>query len=1127
MTESQPSTADLSSKERRALLAQLLRDKARASAATLPLSPGQHALYVTQQLAPESSAYNVVFAAAVYASLDVAALRRALQVIIDRHAALRTTFTLTDDGPVQVVAGGAELDFAVITADGWTDAELDQQVENAHKQPFDLATGPLFRAHLFTRSLTEHVLLLTVHHIIFDGWSLGIMLDELTKLYIAECDGPPAHLAPVEHQFGDYITWQQALLAGSQGEQLRAFWHRQLGGSLPVLDLPLDKPRPPFQSLEGNSLSFVINDTFAAKLRGLAKAEQTTLYALFLATFYGLLHRLTGQNDLIVGSPMANRSNPAFQRTIGYLVSPLPLRVAVDPQQPFRAFLAQVRKVLHEALAHEGYPFALMVEELQPRREPGRTPIMEALFTQQKAQVFGKTAEAMLQRDAVTPATAHELALQPYPIRQENGQFDFALVLIEAGDTLGCELKYNTDLFEPATITRIAGHFQTLLEGIVADPDRPVGALPLLTPTEREQILSTWNATAVPFPRDRCLHDLLAEQVARTPDAVAAVFGDQQLAYRELDGRANQLARHLSALGVGPDRLVGVYLERSLEMLVALLGVLKAGGAYVPLDPGFPRERLAMMLEDAAAPVVITQAALVAGAPAHGGQTVLIDADWPTIAAYPSAVPALSVTPEHLAYVIFTSGSTGRPKGVQIPHRAVVNFLNAMRTRPGLGTADTLVAVTTLSFDIAVLELYLPLIVGARVVLASRETAANGDDLRDLLTTSRATVMQATPVTWRLLLEAGWQPPLPFKVLCGGEPLPPDLAAALLATGVELWNMYGPTETTVWSTVYRIEQVDGPVPIGRPIDNTQIYVLNDQHEPQPVGVLGELYIGGAGVARGYLQRPELTAERFVADPFSADPTARLYRTGDVARLKPDGTAEVLGRVDHQVKIRGFRIELGEIETVLVRHPAIAETVVVARPDHRGALRLVAYLVAAGDAPPPAGELRIHLRASLPDYMIPTAFMPLEALPRTPNGKVDRKALPAPESTRARSDDGYVAPSTPTEVAVAAVWREVLSVDRVSVYDNFFDLGGHSLVTMETLARLERQLGPRLNPALIRVQTLGQLAASYDDLLRQNPPATTPLPASPPQTEQGLAGRLFGAVRRAIMPGSKQDQEEAQ
>ncbi|WP_129674304.1 non-ribosomal peptide synthetase [Candidatus Chloroploca sp. Khr17] len=1119
MSTSHPPMADLSPEERRALLAQLLRAKARASVTRMPLSYGQQALYFTQQLAPESSAYNVAFAATVRSAVDALALQRAFQTIVDRHAALRTSFELTDDGPVQCVAGAADLDFALLDLAGYDDAELARQVEAAHAQPFDLACAPLMRVRLFTRHATDHVLLMTVHHIVFDGWSMGLVLDELTRLYAAELGGSAADLAPVQHQYGEFVAWQQQMLAGSDGERLRTYWHGRLAGDLPVLDLPIDKPRPPFQSFHGSSHTLTFAPGLALKLRELAKAEHTTLYALVLAAFYVLLHRSTGQEDLIVGSPMAGRSRPAFQQTVGYFVSPLPLRATLAADDSFRDVLGQVRQILHEAIAHEDYPFALLVEQLHPKREPGRTPIIEVLFTHQKAQILGKLAEGMATGSLRSPEMG--LQLEPFPLSQENGQFDLSLLLIEAGDALGAQLKYNSDLFEPATIARMAGHFQMLLDGIIADPGQAIGTLPMLTPEEQSLILAQWNATDAAYPADRCIHELVAAQAARTPEAIAVWADAATLTYGELERRANRLAHHLRTLGVGPGSLVGVLLERTPTMLVALLGVLKAGAAYVPLDPGFPAERLAMMLEDSRAAVLLTQASLVATVSAGSAHLVCLDTDWPPIEALPDeALPSLA-GPEDLAYVIFTSGSTGRPKGVQIPHRAVVNFLHSMAREPGLAADDVLLAVTTLSFDIAVLELFLPLLVGARVALASRGDAANGEALASLLVETGASVMQAAPVTWRLLLATDWQPIHGFKGLCGGEALPASLAGELLERGVTLWNMYGPTETTVWSTLQRITSAEPPILIGRPIANTQLYILSPALQPLPVGVTGELYIGGDGLAHGYLHQPALTNERFINSPFSSEPGVRLYYTGDLARYKADGSVEVLGRTDHQVKIRGFRIELGEIEATLVRHPEVAEAAVAARDDGRGGLRLVAYLVPTGTEIPAAGALRVYLRTTLPDYMLPTAFVPLDQLPRTPNGKLDRRALPAPEPTRALANANFQPPSSSTEQAVAEVWREVLQLERVGVYDNFFDLGGHSLLAVETLARLEHRLGVKVGPAVLRMQSLGQIAATYDELLRTTPePASDKNASAPPPTppSQGLAGRLFNAVRRVVAPG---------
>lgn len=1099
------STPDMSADERRALLTQLLRKQAQSKITRMPLSYGQQALYFTQQLAPESSAMNIGYATWVRTHVDVKALLNACQVVMDRHDSLRTGFELTESGPVQRVVGSVEPDFVQIDAAGWSDETLRRAVQAAHEQPCDLAAATLMRVRLFTRADAEHVLLVTVHHSVFDGWSAGLAIDELFRVYGAAVGGTPANLPPVTNQYADFVAWQREMLACDDGARLRDYWLARMGGELPVLDLPIDKPRPAVQRMLGSSKTLAIEPALAHELRALARREHTTLYTLFLTAFYLLLHRLTNQEDLIIGSPMAARDHAQFHDTVGYLVSPVPLRAQISAEMTLREALAHVKQTLLEAIAHEDYPFALLIEQLHPKRNPGRTPVIEVTFTHLKLQLFGNLAQT-------TAGDASTLALELYPLTQENGQFDLGLLLTEIGDTLECSLKYNTDLFEEVSAERFVGHLHTLLHAIVRDMSQPVAAVPLLAPAERELILGRWNATEADYPADRCVHELVAEQAARTPDAVAVRNESGVLSYAELDQRANQVAHHLRALGVRPGVLVGLMIERTPNMLVGLLGVLKAGGAYVPLDPSFPTERLAMMLEDSHAQVLLTQESLADHVDPHGAHIVCIDSDWSQIGALPATPPAPLAKPGDVAYVIFTSGSTGRPKGVQVPHGAVVNFLHSMAQRPGLVADDVLVAVTTLSFDIAVLELMLPLTVGAQIVLATRSQAASGDELAQLLEESGATVMQATPATWRLLLAAEWRTPAGFKALCGGEPLPPALAADMLASGVELWNMYGPTETTIWSTVERITSAEPPILIGRPIANTQLYILNSALQPTPVGVVGELYIGGDGLALGYIGRPDLTAERFVPNPFGATPEAKIYRTGDLARYRPDGAVELLGRTDHQVKIRGFRIELGEIEAVLARQPEIAEAVVVARDDGRGGARLVAYVVPAEDETPSAGALRVALRTVLPDYMLPSTFVPLKALPRTPNNKIDRRALPAPEPAAAREDSNYQPPASATEQAVAEVWRDLLHVERVGVYDNFFDLGGHSLLAVEAIAKLEGQLGIKVGPATMRVQNLGQMAATYDEA------AAAPAAASTPGEGQSTAGRFFGAVRRALGPG---------
>ncbi len=1138
--------ADLTPEARRALLAELLRKQARATVTTHPTTYGQRALWYIHQMAPDTTAYNIGAAFHVGHPVDVAALRRALQTIVDRHASLRTTFMSGEHGPVQQVHGAMTVDFTQVDASGWDDQRMAQEEARLLHTHFDMVQGPLLRVYLLTRTPASHHLLIAFHHTIADGWSIGLFIYEVSVFYAAAAQGVAAHLAAPKYQYADFAEWQAALLAGSEGARMRDFWLQRFSGDLPQLELPTDHPRPALQTFNGASVGFNFNADVLARLHALAAAEQTTLNTVLLATFETLLHRYTGQNDIIVGSPLACRAQSDFQRTMGFFANAMPLRSRFDDAPSFHTLLARTRASVFDAVAHQEYPFALLVEQLKPPRNANRAPVFEVAFNFMREHAITGLGETHAAGN-----NHHQLVLEPLSLAQEAGQFDLALDIAEYDNLLRGVISYNRDLFEEATIARMAKHYQQLVQALLAHPDMSVDALPMLAPAELAA-RAEWNATASSYPADLCLHDLVAAQAARTPDAVALRYGEQSLSYAALEQRANTLAHHLRSLGVARGALVGVYMERSLDMLVALLAVLKAGGAYVPLDPGFPASRIAMMLEDSALRLVLTQNALVDALPSTPAQRLCIDGDWAQNAADAHSPLPDPAQPEDLAYVIFTSGSTGRPKGVQIPHRAVVNFLVSMSRTPGMDARDVLAAVTTLSFDIAVLELFLPLVTGAQCTILSRETAANGALLVDALAASGATVMQATPVTWRMLLAAGWRAPAGFRALCGGEALPPSLAQDLLDAGAELWNMYGPTETTIWSAVEQITDATSPILIGRPIANTQLYILNGAMQRNPVGVVGELWIGGDGLAHGYLNRPDLTAERFVDDPYRTPGSRaplRIYRTGDLARRHADGRVEVLGRTDHQVKIRGYRIELGEIEVALAHHPAIREAVVVARDDGRGAQRLVAYLIAEGDAPP-AGELRLFLRPSLPDYMIPAAFMVLDAFPHTPNGKVDRRALPSPETLRLRRDEAKAPPTTPTEQTVAAVWSELLGGAQVGVYDNFFDLGGHSLLAMEALSKLEHILGPALNPALFRAQTLGQVAASYDEMLApaaaeaptpsapgndakhadardDATPAPTapdpkPQPASQPDAapHHGIAGRFFGAVKRAVNPDAK-------
>ncbi|MFL6289704.1 MAG: amino acid adenylation domain-containing protein, partial [Thermoanaerobaculia bacterium] len=769
--------------------------------------------------------------------------------------------------------------------------------------------------------------------------------------------------------------------------------------------------------------------------RAVAREHAVSPFMVLLGAFQALVSRYTGQEDVVVGSPIANRTRSELEGLIGFFVNTLVLRTDLGGDPSGVALLSGVRETALGAYAHQDLPFEYLVEKLQPQRDLSRNPLFQLMFNLLNAPV-----------ERVESAG---LSLSSLQSSGSTALFDFQVYLTETPQGLSMAWEYATDLFDAATVERLARHFGNLLAGIASHPEARLSELPLLDPEERSQLLVEWNETSRDLPAG-LVHEWIAAQAARTPEAVAVTFGAESLTYGELDRRANGLAWRLRDQGVGPEVRVGIALERSLEMVVAVLGVLKAGGAYVPLDPSYPAERLAFMKADA------------------GLAVVLESLDFEEA---PEA-PPVDLGPDNAAYVIYTSGSTGRPKGVQVPHGALANFLISMAGRPGFGAEDVLLAVTSLSFDIAGLELYLPLMQGGRIVLASREEAADGRRLQELL--AGATVLQATPATWRLLIDSGWQSGEGLKALCGGEALPPSLASDLLARVGSLWNVYGPTETTVWSTV---EEIHGPVSIGRPIGNTEAYVLDGHGNPVPVGALGELVLGGAGVARGYLGRPDLTAEKFVPNPFSV-PGSRMYRTGDLARWCPEGTLECLGRIDHQVKVRGFRIELGEIEAALGRHPDVTAAVVVVRDE-----RLVAYVVGAD-----VSGLRSWLRQSLPEYMVPTAWVALEKLPLTPNGKVDRRALPAPAMAAASA----TAPRNPVEELLAEIWCELLGLDRVGIDDDFFDLGGHSLKATQLVARVRRAFGVDLPlRRLFEVPTVAGLGRVVERLRGEGAPSEAP------------------------------------
>ena len=1026
-----------------------------------PLAYGQRALWFMQQSAPASHAYNSGLALRLRGTLDLKALRGALTDLAARHPNLRLAITSTDNLPLQVVQAAKAVRLAKVDASGVDEAALAALVREHFTRPFALERG-VFRATLITHAHDDHVLILSQHHLATDAGSADILARELAHCYTARSTGMPVTLPPLAHTYAAYVRWEHALIEAA-GTHLRAYWHAQLAGELPVLQLPLDAPRPPVQTFNGMTFVWIIEPELTRHLKALARERQVTLFTLLLAVYQVLLHRSTGQHDLLVGTaPEAGRTRPEFAEVVGYFVNLVALRSTFDPAAPpaFSAFLAHVAQTVSGALAHQHYPFPLLVQELLPRRDASIPPLLQTLFL-------------LTQREGNDVTAANDLTIGFYRLEETGGQgagqLDLALLLDEQGDTLRLVFDYNANLFVAATIARMAGHFTELLRGIVAQPEQRIDRLPLLSAAERHQVLVAWNDTATAYPADLCIHQLFEAQVERTPEAVALVFEQQHLSYRELNARANQLAHQLMANGVGPDRLVGICTKRSVALIVGILGVLKAGGAYLPLDPGLPLERLRFMLEDAGVTLLLTQTTLMASMPQVAP---LLDLELDR-ADEPSTNPKLSVRPDNLAYCIYTSGSTGHPKGALIEHHSLCNLVFGQMDRFAVTAASRVLQFVSFSFDVATGDLFTALSCGATLYLA------HSDPLQGIATLTtelhqQAITHLALPASVLATLDVQPCPTLQ-TVIVGGEVCSPEVLHRW-SQGRALFNAYGPTEATICTTTAKLsaDLPMQPLLIGRPLPNTQGFILDAQRQPVPVGVPGELYIGGSGVARGYLNRPALTAEKFIANPFGP---GRLYQTGDRVRWLPDGNLEYLGRLDDQVKVRGFRIELGEIEAVLCQHPAVQAAVVIVWHDAPGEQRLVAYVVTPQAATPSLiTELRAFLGERLPAFMLPAAFVGLDALPLTPNGKVDRKALPAPTAQK-QSETQYVAPQNEHERHLIALWQAVLQRERVGVHDNFFELGGHSLLLIQLHRRLQERYGKQVTVMdLFRYPTVAALAA---------------------------------------------------
>ncbi len=1072
-----PSPADLAART-----AALLRDGAPAEAAPIPrvdrsagpLEPsfGQERLWVLHQLAPDDPSYVVPLFLRLRGPLDAGAIDRALGEIVRRHEVLRTTFDGAGGRPAPVVHEHADLPVPRDDLRALPRAERERIARETSaaeaRLPFDLERGPVIRARLLAIAGDEALLLLSVHHIAVDAWSTGVLSRELESLYAAFRDGHPSPLADLPIQYADYAAWQRRAFTGEIADRHLAYWKETLAGASSVIDLPFDRPRPPVASHRGGRRAFSLPATLSRALSDLAQHEGATLFMTLLAAFDVLLLRHTDQDDLSIGTPIANRDRAEVEPLVGFFLNTLVLRTRVDPSLSFRHLLARVRETCLAAYAHQAMPFERLVHDLDPERDLARTPLFQTLFT--------------LQNTALPPPLRAPLSREGeggWGVRStETSRFDLSLGMGRTADGIAGSFEYATDLFDAATVNRLVERFLVLLDGIARAPDLPLRDLPLLPDAERHRVLVAWNDTAFPHPDDALVHEITAREASRSPDAVAVSFEGHDLTFGELEARANRVAHALRRHGVGPEVLVGVCMERSVELIVALHGVLKAGGAYVPLDPEYPADRLAFMLDDARPAVILTQAHLARALPvlsARAGTLLLqLDADAPSLDAEPSApLDRGALSPESLAYVIYTSGSTGRPKGAMNTHRGVLNRLLWMQHAYPLGPADCVLQKTPFSFDVWVWELLWPSMVGARLVVARPGGHREPGYLAGALVAEGVTTAHFVPSMLAVFLDEIAPRPLAaralcrslLRVVCSGEALPSALAARFFAVlpGVALHNLYGPTEAAVDVTACAVLP-GAPVTLGRPIHNTRIYLLDAHLQPVPAGVRGELYIGGVQVGRGYLNRPELTAERFVRDPFAGSPSARMYRTGDVAHWLPSGEIEYLGRADFQVKLRGFRIELGEIEATLLQQAAVREAVVVARADTPG---LVAYLVADPRSPAPSvGELRASLAERLPEYMIPSAFVLLPALPLTASGKVDRRALPAPDQgERPALGAAYVAPAGHVEEALARIWSSVLRREGIGARDDFFAVGGDSILAIQIVTRAQAA-GIRVTPRQI-------------------------------------------------------------
>ena len=1069
----------------------------------LPLSFAQQRLWFLDQWEPGSSAYLLSFAWRVHGPLHVPTLESSFTALVARHESLRTKVSFIDGAPVQTIETIRPVSFPfhdlTILPEAAKETELQRLIHKESNQPFDLSIGPLWRFQLLGLGVEDHALLLTLHHIITDGWSMGVFFNEWTMLYNSQLAGQAIELTPLPLQYADYAIWQRQWLQGKELDRHLHYWKTQLTGAPSSIDLPTDFPRPAQQTYQGTRLTFSLPQDLVQRLQMLSRQEGMTLFMTMLATFQLLLFRYTGQEDLSLGTPIAGRTQTNLEGLIGFFVNTLVLRSRLKGHLTFQQFLHQVRETCLEAYAHQDLPFEKLVEILQPVRDASRHPLFQVMFQ-------------LHQADLAKEFTLSQVQVQPIQKTIQSSKFDLSIELVQRNEKVDGTIVFNSGLFLISTIQQFAIHYQQLLEGVTNNIHQAINAIPLLPDAERQQLLVEWNDTKKDYAVSNGAHQLFEEQVVRTPEAIALTFEERQVTYQELNRRANQLAHFLRTRGVGPEVRVGLCLERGIDMLISVLGVLKAGGAYVPLDPNYPEERQHYIVTHSQPQCVLTQPSFASWLANTTATRIDLDPDGLCYAAYSIENPSIVHSKLNLAYVIYTSGSTGKPKGVMVTHQSLCNLLCTLQERIEVSPTSTMLAVTSLSFDISVFELLGPLIAGARLVMTSHEIVSDGIALHAILLSESITLMQATPSTWSMLIQSGSASSTrPLDILCGGEALSLDLADQLTSWGASAWNIYGPTETTIWSTICRLEASNKTISIGRPLANTSVYLVDQAQELVPRGLTGALLIGGDGLARGYHDRPDLTAEKFIPNPFGTVAEGRLYRTGDIVKYRPDGALDFLGREDHQVKLRGFRIECGEIEAALTTHPTVQKAIVVCREDNSGEKMLVAYVVPTGTVQPTRADINMWLKRTLPDYMIPAGFVSLSVLPLTPNGKVDRKALPPPDYAHQVERTTYVPPRTPTEKLIADIWRELLNRDQVSIHDNFFELGGHSLLAAKIVARLRPILSNDLTiRTFFNQPTIAELSAALQP--SESTPTQPTAPPLHPQAHEGPPPLSFAQQR---------------